>query len=116
MMKGLRFLAVLAATSVLSMPALSAFQSGNDLLKYCSAKSNLFDGGLCFGFVEAVADIMGTAQRPVFGFTACFVGDVGLSEISDVTINFLNSHPERRHLGAASLVAHALSDAFPCKP
>jgi hypothetical protein len=78
MMKGLRFSAVLTAMLVLSAPSLSApafaaFNSGNDLLKYCSAQSGN-DRGVCYGYVEGVTDVMGDQDHPAFGYTACLRG------------------------------------------
>jgi hypothetical protein len=86
------------------------FKTGNELLESCQS-SNSFDRGLCFGFVEGVSDAMndGVAER-----RRCLPAQVVIKQVRDVAVNFLTSHSEWRHKSAATLVAEALEEAFPC--
>jgi hypothetical protein len=98
-----------------SVPALAGgFDSGNDLLDDCSAKSgdNPVKAGACLGYVTGVADVLG-GGTVIDGIRACFV-TATTGQLKDVVLRYLNEHPETRHLVAASLVARALSEAFPC--
>jgi hypothetical protein len=71
---------------------------------------------VCRGYVEGIADVMTIPGGSIAGYTAC-VPDYHISagQLLDVAKQFLASHPEKRRLGAAELLAHALSDAFPCR-
>lgn len=118
-----------AAASSLLIPALVAgalaipradaasstyFESGNELHTRCSS-TGAFDLGFCFGFIVSMADTL-MANRP-YGWSACIpVGGTSQGQIVDVVKQFLAANPKTRHLSAASLVALALAEAFPCKP
>jgi hypothetical protein len=51
----------------------------------------------------------------VLGEVECADKNVTLKQMFDVVTRYLAAYPETRHLAAASLVAHALAEAFPCK-
>ncbi len=92
------------------------FVSGSTLYQYCTAK----DAGqsFCSGFVAGIADAAAGRQPAnkdgVYGYRECLAMTVTVQQATDVAVQFLTKHPELRHLGAASLVARALSEAFPC--
>jgi len=115
-----RVLAGVALAAVL-MPASAsantarAFKDGNDLSRLCAEPMDTFGNGECLGFVTGIADAM-TERNPIGGWSACIPLDVTIGQAADVAKQFLTSHPELRHLVAASLVAAALAQAFPCKP
>ena len=95
----------------------TGFLSGNRLLDICDQSHS----ALCIGYIAGIADAMGTSladgsHPAVAGWQACFPQGVSGGQVRDVAINYLQAHPEQRQLSAASLVAHALSEAFPCKP
>jgi hypothetical protein len=100
-------------TAFLSTATASAgddFKTGNELLEACQS-SDSFDRGVCFGFVEGVSDAM---NEGVAGWRRCLPAPVVIKQVSDVAVNFLARHPEWRHRSAATLVAEALKEAFPC--
>ena len=69
----------------------------------------------CSGYIAAITDA--AAWGPpwgVYGYILCPRDTVTLAQMTDVVVRFLAAHPERRELGAAGLVAQALSEAFPC--
>jgi hypothetical protein len=98
--------------------------NGNDLYPLCSATPENVPGeqqanastqwGFCRGYVAGVADIL--ENREVAGYRACIPAPaVEVGKLADIVTNFLRDHPEQRHSTAASSVAFALSQAFPCK-
>jgi hypothetical protein len=83
-------------------------QTGNDLLHTCQS-DDIFDRGVCGGFVTAASQVVQIAGR------ACFVEGMTLEQGRDVVVHYLNSHPETRHEAAVSLASRALTRAFPCQ-
>lgn len=93
---------------------------------FTSSKADmaLFDGNRLYsmyttdrhGFTiysAAISDALSTAT--ISGFRACVAYGTTIEQISDIVINYLKQHPERRQFSANSLVASALSKAFPCQ-
>ena len=72
------------------------------------------DEALCTGFIVGVSDAMAN-RNVVFNFRACVPEPATIRQVRDVAIRHLEQNPDRRHLGASSLVAKALSEAFPCR-
>ena len=100
-----RLVTMATAVALACLPAsaqdLRAFYTGNDLWSRCS-DDNTYQSGLCQGFVTGIADAMAVTE----------------GQALDVVKRFLGQHPAERHEEAVSLslVAQALSEAFPCKP
>jgi hypothetical protein len=88
---------------------ITTFFTGNDLLAFCNPA--ISDG--CRGYVAGISDAMANTS-PVAGHTACIPKDVALEQLTDVTIAYLRSHANMRHYSAASQVAAAISEGFPC--
>jgi len=103
---------LLCAVLVVGMagPAAANNQDGNQLLAKCQGDTT--NRGFCFGYVEGVTDAL---DDPVEGFRACTPAGVTAGQVQDVVIAWLKANPTQRHLAAHSLVALALSEAFPCK-
>ena len=112
-----RLVAMATAVALAFLPAsaqeLRAFYTGNDLWSRCSG-DNTYQSGLCQGFVTGIADAMGIAAV-LGGRRACIPLAVTEGQTLDVVKRFLGQHPAERHEEAVSLVAQALSEAFPCK-
>jgi hypothetical protein len=115
-----RFRLPTLVTALLSVaieaPAHADFVTGNRLFQDCQA-TDFFSQGACMGFVAGVADAMTTAQAAngtVAGWRACLSEQITAGEVRDVAVNFLARHPEKRDIAAATLVAQALEEAFPC--
>ncbi len=91
-------------------PAVANYWDGNQLLAKCQGDTT--NRGFCLGYVEGVADAL---DDPVEGIRACIpIGVIG-GQVNDVVITWLKANPSKRHYAAHSLVAAALSEAFPCK-
>ena len=97
--------------------ATTEYISGEALYAKCTSKAfgaqAAADGAYCNGFVGAVADIMFN-EIVVLGQKACISQGVMPQQLVEIVRQFLTARPELRQYDAASLVAHALSDAFPC--
>ena len=101
----------LIAMMVTPDPALSfvGFQTGNTLLATCTS-DNI---GVCLGYLEGLADVMALGS-PVYKSHACLPSGVSGRQLIDITVDFLQSHAAIRHFQAASLVAAAFANSFPC--
>jgi hypothetical protein len=107
--------AMIAAVVAVSAEAQADFKTGNQLYADCTSEEGASARVYCSGYIAAIADA--AAWGPpwgVFGYIQCPRDTVTLGQMSDVVVRFLAAHPERRALGAAGLVAQALSEAFPC--
>jgi hypothetical protein len=87
--------------------------TGNKLLELCGAQDP-FPQGVCIGYVVGIADVYlaGVIPEPM---RICMTSEVTRKHMVDVTVAFLQSHPEQRHFIAAGVVWEALHTAFPCK-
>ena len=120
----MRILGAALALMLLSSPASAAF-SGSVLKWYCESypdeagTSAGVQAGVCFGYTVGVVDVLGIDvpgidRQKIGGWSACLPEAVTNSQAVEVTKKFLNDHPALLHLEAQSLVAMALSNAFPC--
>ena len=97
------------------------FESGNDLRGYCSKYTDSFPttppdawrSGLCSSYVVAISDVM--TRNAVNNLRACIPRGNTQDQIVKIAIKHLREHPEKLNFSAYSLVAVALSEAFPCK-
>jgi Rap1a immunity proteins len=119
----------MAIVVVLSLPAppalatedwtMQANLSGKDLFENCNGEDA--DRLLCQAYVVGIADALlleKSAGSSFAGWDACIpTGPTGVKSERLITVvnKMLVEHPELRHLPAATLVATALSEAFPCK-
>jgi Rap1a immunity proteins len=94
---------------LLSTSAASAFDSGNDLYKFCQAPRFTFKFGLCVGLVT------GYYQGMLALFDCKADGDsVTREQLVDVVMKYLRDNPGERHLGAQGLVTSTFVKAFDC--
>jgi hypothetical protein len=81
---------------------------GTTLLKACTGPSTTACDAYVDGFGDAIsAEGKGSA-------VACIPIAVTGTELRDVLVSFLKSHPEDQHLKASSLATRAFSKAYPC--
>lgn len=91
--------------------ALASFIDAKMLSDACEDEASK---SLCLGFVAGVADSFDCADTN-FGYTwDRDQYNVTVGQLKKVSEKYLRDHPESLHLAAASLVARALSEAFPC--
>jgi hypothetical protein len=90
-------------------PAL-AYKNGYELQAQCSNRNDLFNLGLCYGF------IMGTLETGNDGKTFC-LPPFGITngQVYDIVARYLDAHPDQLRTYAATLVLVALGASFPCR-
>jgi hypothetical protein len=103
----------IAAIDLPSRPALAvrAFYNGNQIYTFCTTAGGQAS---CLAYVMGIADAMGDSNA-VSGWTACIPDQVTGKQVADVAVQYFQRNPGIRHFAAPSLVAHALSEAFPCR-
>jgi hypothetical protein len=96
----------------------TGFDTGSILLERCSAAKSKETYYLqliqCLGYITAIADAA-NCEDDVDGYHWQSPKGVTREQLKRVVTKWLNKHPEKLHFVAASLVAAALEDAFPCK-
>jgi hypothetical protein len=96
---------------LLADTSFSSFTSGKDLVAMCRANRPA-----CTQYVEGASDmISGFELARSIPWTVCVGPTVGGDQLVDITVKFLNDHPDSLGQGAGGLVWAALFDAFPCK-
>jgi hypothetical protein len=88
----------------------ASFVNGNDLLEKCNTPLDI----VCIGYIDGVAYAMNDGNA-VNGFKACIPLGVTAQQIKDIAVRYLIKNPAVRIYAASSLVAAALSEAFPCR-
>jgi hypothetical protein len=104
--------------------------SGNELLDICESRDNIAKGAYCSGYFQGAVEglkwgaatasvLLGDgsanldeASNAILGF--CIPASVTLGQYRDVSLKYLNDHPETRHKTARILIQLALREAFPC--
>jgi Ssp1 endopeptidase immunity protein Rap1a len=111
-----------------TVEATTGFVDGNGLYAMCTSNKSV-DRVQCISYVEAILDAgtaeaiftlevqqggKGSAYPSIAGFRWCSSDKITAGQAADVVTKFLRDNPKNRHNGAAYLVAHAMTDAFPC--
>jgi len=107
-----RFLIVMI---FLGTPTWADFVDGNDLYDICIDDGHDFHEGFCMAYVLGVADTLEGGKNAIGGYKVCFPIGITIQQTIDVTANWLEANPGKRHYSASSLVALALSEVFPCR-
>ena len=110
---------VMLLTFLWSSPAPAFRHSGNSLLKLCTETADMYpfvQYSMCIGYIQGVMDhdqVRADWKKTLKTF--CVPNDVTNGQLRKVAMNYLNENPEDLHLNAASLVATALYEAYPCE-
>jgi hypothetical protein len=108
------FAAILAASLATASADATTFVMGNALYSYCAVPTQDETAtSICMGYIDAIVDVM--TANAINGFRACIPQTVRNPQLLDVVNQYLRANPEKRHFTASSLVAAALSAAFPCR-
>jgi len=100
---------VLSASLGLAAESRPTLVNGKELLHQCNS-----DRGICLGYIAAVADVMSSIGA-IHGYVACVPADVTIKEHTRAVLKWMEAHPDDLSFTAHSIVAEALSEAFPCK-
>lgn len=69
---------------------------------------------LCAGYINGVSDAS-QCGNSVAGFSHANPPGVTVGEVFDVFVRWMHAHPEQSQVGASTLVAEAMQEAYPCK-
>lgn len=117
---------ILLAALVVALPTGSAVAAdtvadvltGEALLAQCdSTAPAALDR--CTDYIAGVVDTLMLGHRygdHIAGFRGCVPPTVPDREVADMVIQVLREQPERRSQAAAGIIAHVMTDAFPCPP
>jgi hypothetical protein len=105
----------LAASTVAEPASAESPMSGNELLAYCTSSPGGSQVGVCYAYIQGIADITGWEGKRGF-FEVCIPPSVTTKQIVDTVVGSLRTYvPAAResHL-PHFLVATALGANFPC--
>ncbi len=88
------------------------FVTGDDLLRLCTATDSS-SIGLCYGYIEGVADFQ-SGIRDLRKLDSCLPPGTESHQIRDAVIQYLQKYPASRVYDGASLVAAAIGASWTC--
>ncbi|MBT3558754.1 MAG: hypothetical protein HOC63_14500 [Rhodospirillales bacterium] len=109
-----RLILALAMLVMVSPAWGGVYLDGNDLHLYCSDKADKLSEGVCYGYLNAMSDSSSGDNRGFDGIKFCTPELSNPRQLRDVVYKWLDDNPQHRHFAAASLVADALAEAWPC--
>ena len=95
-----------------------AFISGNKLYDFCKNYPGSKDRPeTCSAYVIGIMVAMSynIPEGSLGTYRFCLSDGVRASQAADIVTAWLANNPKDRHIGAAGIVAQALSQAWPCK-
>jgi hypothetical protein len=96
--------AMFAALTSFGAHANTYYESGNTLMQKCVTNRSE-----CMTYVTGVSDALQD-----MGIQICLPSHVYSGQLTDITLQYLNDHPAKRHYTASSEILLALVGAFPC--
>jgi hypothetical protein len=90
----------------------NTLMTGERLYEACQSGKDI-DQGECAGYVMGLVDALSSPDG-LFGYTACHNKGSKVGALRDIAFNFLTSHEERRPYAAATVLAAAFAERFPC--
>lgn len=119
MMRMLPCLVAIIGFGLPAAPALAGFYSGSELFDICTTErsnSAYFEKSYeCVGYIAGAVDAF-NRTREVNKLKSCLPPDVTISQLKDVTVDYLRANPnDRKSSSAGTLVFSAMRKAWPCK-
>ena len=100
-----------------------SFKTGNEFLQQCNRflkeKPETWDdvaqGSVCYGYVQGISDLHAVfTDWGDIKLQWCVPEGTRASQLALVAAKYMEAHPEQLESTAASLVANAFIDAYPC--
>jgi len=109
---------ILQIGSAVAADTIAEVLTGEALLAQCDSTA---PGALdrCTDYIAGVVDTLMLGYRygdHIAGFRGCVPATVPDRDVADLVIQVLRAQPERRSQAAAGIIAHVMTDAFPCPP
>lgn len=95
--------------SLVSIPALAYFDTGNQVYERCIAPDNTSKRQICLATASAYLDMM-----KALGYS-CSGDNMTRRQVADVFAKFLKENPESRQKPGPTLAIEAFSKGFGCK-
>jgi len=109
---------VLLSGSAVAADTVADVLTGEALLAQCdSTAPAALDR--CTEYIAGVVDTLMLGYRygdHIAGFRGCVPPTVPDRDVADLVIQVLRAQQERRSQAAAGIIAHVMTDAFPCPP
>jgi hypothetical protein len=106
-----------------SVHDVKAFNSGEDLLKFCEKKPNstgdvgchLYIKGLVEGFKQGELQRFMSMTGNYFASELCIPEGVTFNQLTLIVVKYLKNHPEKLHEHPSDVVLNSVREAFPCR-
>jgi len=110
-----RYLGAILALACFCSSASAEFK-GNDLKQYCSFYPRHTEStAMCTGYIAGTLDMVRGVNQTFKSNSACEPSGVTGEQLIEMSIKYLNEHPEQLHRVAAGLIWNMYVKAFPCK-
>lgn len=97
-----------------SWAAEGGYISGNDLKPMCAAPAGTQAAIYCLAYITGAVDAVRATQSVTHIPIVCEPVGVTPGQVLAMTNKYFSDHPETLHITAATLVAEAMTEAFPC--
>lgn len=105
--------ALMVPTETFAAGLVHAVVHGNELLQICKSEPDVpdaFDG--CDTYIVGATDALDLVALHLTNI--CRPERHSIQQLRDITVQWLEEHPEERHRPAAKLIGLALAEAWPC--
>lgn len=113
----LSYFAATAAFGLFSGAADAGFYTGKELYEVCTterdSKTYVENTYECVAYITGAVDAFNTT-REANKLKKCIPANVTISQLKDVTVDFLRENPADRNTSASTLVFAATRKAWPC--
>ncbi|GAY24168.1 MULTISPECIES: Rap1a/Tai family immunity protein [Sphingobium] len=111
------YLLLAVAAGTCSPAALAGFYTGEELYELCSTPRSSNDylekTYECIAYITGAVDAFNTT-REVNKLKSCIPADVTISQLRNVTVDYLRDNPEERSASASRTVFAATRKVWPC--
>lgn len=99
----------------LTVPFITLFSLGSHAATGVQLYSLCQDGDpACAGYIKVVSGIL-DGGHPVHGNSACIPNGVGIDQLTDVSVRWMEENPQKMSASSTEIIARALSVSFPCE-
>lgn len=87
---------------------------GSSLYGMCTDYDSYTEPAKCMGYVKGIANVLASGDS-VGGYKACLSSSADDKQLVEVVESYLDAAGDKARAAAATLVAGALAQSFPCK-
>lgn len=97
---------------LLSEDLLAGFDEGNKLYEHCVTAQDDFSNGVCIGYINGISLTISAIEQATKTNTVCITENATQRSIRDIVVNYMKTHPEKRHLYLYELIISSLKEAY----